>query len=191
LEGAIVGNWKFAARAALAMFAFGGITLAAGDRVTAKERSGCINGPLKSVGELDGRIAACTLTIDTSRSAAQIALALSYRAQAFLSQNKCDLAIEDLNRAREVSPSKKSSTYYDVHLWISYYWQNCRGDFDRGLAVLNEAAAMLPRDPAVYNQRANMYRDKGDYGAAIADINRSIALINNDLTGLRPTTTAR
>lgn len=65
-------------------------------------------------------------------------------------------------------------------MWISYYWQHCKGDFDRGIAVLNEAATILPRDPAVYNQRANMYRDKGDYGAAIADINRSIALINND-----------
>ncbi|MDO9058207.1 MAG: tetratricopeptide repeat protein, partial [Bradyrhizobium sp.] len=86
----------------------------------------------------------------------------------------------DLNRARDVSPSKKSSGYYDVHLWISSYWQNCKGDFDRGIAVLNEAAAILPRDPAVYNQRANMYRDKGDYAAALADINRSIALINND-----------
>ena len=99
----------------------------------------------------------------SSRSRAQLALALSYRAQNLLNLNKCDLAIEDLNRAKDVSPSKKSSAYYDVHLWISYYWQNCRGDFDRGIAVLNEAAAILPRDPAVYNQRANMYRDKGDY----------------------------
>ena len=176
-----MGNWKIAARAALAMFAFGGITLAATDRVTAKERpTGCKVGPLKSVSELDERVAACTLAIDTSRSPAQLALALSYRAQALLNQNKCDLAFEDLNRARDVSPSKKSSAYYDVHLWISYYWQNCKGDFDRGIAVLNEAAAILPRDPAVYNQRANMYRDKGDYTAAIADINRSITLINND-----------
>ena len=111
---------------------------------------------------------------------AQLALALSYRAQTLLNQNKCDPAIEDLNRAKDVSPSKKSSAYYDLHLWISYYWQNCKGDFDRGIAVLNEAAAILPRDPAVYNQRANMYRDKGDYAAAFADINRSIALINND-----------
>ena len=176
-----MGNWKIAARAALAMLAFGGITLSADDQATAKERStGCKVGPLKSVGELDDRIAACTLAIDTSRSPAKLALALSYRAQALLNQNKCDLAIEDLNRAKDVSPSKKSSAYYDLHLWISYYWQNCKGDFDRGIDVLNEAATILPRDPAVYNQRANMYRDKGDYTAAIADINRSITLINND-----------
>ncbi|MDO9384949.1 MAG: caspase family protein [Hyphomicrobiaceae bacterium] len=175
-----MGNWKIAARAALAILAFSGITLGA-DRVAAKERAtGCTNGPLKSVSELDDRVAACTLVIDSSRSAAQLALALSYRAQAFLNQNKCDLAIADLNQAREISPSKKSSAYYDVHLWISSYWQNCKGDFDRGIAVLNEAAAILPRDPAVYNQRANMYRDKGDYPAALTDINRSITLINND-----------
>ena len=155
--------------------------MAAADGAIARERAtGCKNGPLKSVSELDDRVAACTLVIDSSRSAAQVALALSYRAQALLNQNKCDLAIEDLNRARDVSPSKKSSAYYDVHLWISSYWQNCKGDFDRGIAVLNEAAAILPRDPAVYNQRANMYRDKGDYPAALADINRSITLINND-----------
>ena len=176
-----MGNWRIAARAALVILAVGGITLAVAGRVSAKERAtGCKVGPIKSVSELDDRVAACTLAIDTSRSPAQLALALSYRAQSLLNQNKCDLAIEDLNRARDVSPSKKSSAYYDVHLWISYYWQNCKGDFDRGIAVLNEAAAILPRDPAVYNQRANMYRDKGDYGAAIADINRSIALINND-----------
>lgn len=176
-----MGTWKFATRAALGLVAFGGIALAPADRVVAKERAaGCKVGSIKSVGELDDRVAACTLAIDRSRSPAQLALALSYRAQALLNQNKCDLAIEDLNRARDVSPSKKGAAYYDVHLWISYYWQNCRGDFDRGIAVLNEAAAILPRDPAVYNQRANMYRDKGDYGAAIADINRSIALINND-----------
>ncbi len=174
-------NWKIAARVALAMLAFGGITLSAVDHATAKERStGCKVGPLKSVSELDDRVAACTLAIDSSRSPAQLALALSYRAQALLNQNKCDRAIEDLNQARDISPSKKGAAYYDVHLWISYYWQNCKGDFDRGIAVLNEAAAILPRDPAVYNQRANMYRDKGDYGAALADINRSITLINND-----------
>ncbi|MFH1342575.1 MAG: caspase family protein [Pseudomonadota bacterium] len=176
-----MGTWEFAARAALGLVAFGGIALASADRVMAKERpAGCKDGAIKSIGELDDRVAACTLTIDRSRSPAQLALALSYRAQAFLKQNKCDLAIGDLNRARDVSPSKKSSAYYDVHLWISYYWQHCKGDFDRGIAVLNEAAAILPRDPAVYNQRANMYRDKGDYDAAIADINRSIGLINND-----------
>ena len=174
-------NRKIAARAALAMLAFGGITLAAADRVTAKDRStGCKVGPIKSVSELDDRVAACTLAIDSSRSPAQLALALSYRAQSLLDQKKCDAALEDLNRARDVSPSKKGSAYYDLHLWISYYWQNCRGDFDRGIAVLNEAAAILPRDPAVYNQRANLYRDKGDYAAALADINRSITLINND-----------
>lgn len=176
-----MGNRKFAARVALAMLAFVGTPLAGSDRVAAKERAtGCTNGPLKSVSELDDRVAACSLLIDSSRSAAKLTLALSYRAQALLNQNKCDLAIEDLNRARDVSPSKKSPAYNDVHLWISYYWQNCKGDFERGIAVLNEAATILPRDPSVYNQRANMYRDKGDYTAALADINRSITLINND-----------
>ena len=135
---------------------------------------------MKSTSELDDRVAACTILIDTSRSPEQLALALSYRAQSLLNQKKCDAAIADLTRAKDVSPSKKSSDYYDLHLWISYYWQNCKGDFDRGIEVLNEAAAILPRDPAVYNQRANMFSDKGDYAAAMADINRSIALINND-----------
>ena len=176
-----MGNRKIAAHAALAILAFGGITLAAVDQVTAKERStGCKVGAIKSVSELDDRVAACTLAIDTSRSPAQLALALSHRAQSLLSQNKCDLAIADLNRAKDVSPSKKGAAYNDVQLWISYYWQNCKGDFDRGIAVLNEAATIMPRDPSVYNQRANMYRDKGDYPAALADINRSITLINND-----------
>ena len=121
-----------------------------------------------------------TATIDGSRSPAQLALALSYRARALMDLKKCDAAFEDLMRAKETFPSKKSSDYYDLHLWISAYWQNCKGDFDRGIVLLNEAATILPRDPAVYNQRANLYRDKGDYAAALADINKSIALINND-----------
>ncbi len=113
---------------------------------TARERAtGCKVGPIKSISELDDRVAACTLAIDSSRSPAQLALALSYRAQALLNQKKCDLAIRGSDAGQgDISPSKKSSAYYDLHLWISAYWQNCKGDFDRGIAVLNEA----DRDPA-------------------------------------------
>ena len=109
-----------------------------------------------------------------------MALALSYRAQNLLDLKKCDQAIDDLNRAKAISPSRKSAEYYNLHLWISYYWQHCRGDYDRGIAVLDEAMQILPRDPAVYNQRSNMLRDKGDYAGAMIDMNRSLALINND-----------
>ncbi len=170
-----------AAYAALVALQFAAVGLASPDKAIAREQSsGCKVGPLKSTSELDDRVAACTILIDTSRSPKQLALALSYRAQSLLNQKKCDAGFADLMRAKDVSPSKKSSDYYDLHLWISYYWQHCKGDFDRGIEVLNEAAAILPRDPAVYNQRANMLSDKGDYAAALADINRSIALINND-----------
>lgn len=170
-----------AAFAALVALQFCSVGLLSRDQAIAKAQSnGCKIGPLKSVSELDDRIAACTLTIDSSRSPAQVALALSYRAQNLLDQKKCDAAFADLMRAKELFPSRKSSDYYNLHLWISYYWQHCKGDFDRGIEVLNEAAAILPRDPAVYNQRANIFSDKGDYVSALADINRSIGLINND-----------
>jgi tetratricopeptide (TPR) repeat protein len=160
---------------------FAGIGLTSIDMAAAREQAGgCKVGPMKSISELDDRIAACTLKIDSSKSPAQLTQALSFRAQNLLDQKKCEAAIADLTRAKEISPSKKSPDYYNVHLWISYYWQNCRGDFDRGIEVLNEAAAILPKDPAVYNQRANIYRDKGDYATALADMNRSISLINND-----------
>ena len=180
-ERGIVGTGNTAAFAAFVALQLVGVGLAASDHAMAREQStGCKVGPMKSISELDDRVAACTILIDSGKSPAQVALALSYRAQSLLDQKKCDAAIADLTRARDVFPSKKSSAYYDLHLWISYYWQNCRGDFDRGIEVLNEAATILPRDPAVYNQRANMYRDKGDYTAALADINKSISLINND-----------
>jgi tetratricopeptide (TPR) repeat protein len=177
-EGAMVGTGKTAACVALVVLQLAGATA---DKAIAREGpTGCKVGPLKSTSELDDRIAACTVQIDSSRSPKQLAIALSYRAQSLLDQKKCDAAFADLMRAKDVSPSRKSSAYYDLHLWISYYWQHCKGDFDRGIEVLNEAAAILPRDPAVYNQRANLLRDKGDYAAALADSNRSIALINND-----------
>ena len=177
----MVGKGKIAVCAALVVLQFAAVGIASTDKAIARERpGGCKVGPLKSTSELDDRVAACTILIDSSRSPKQLALALSYRAQSLLNQKKCDAAFADLMRAKDVSPSKKSSDYYDLHLWFSYYWQHCKGDFDRGLEVLNEAAAILPRDPAVYNQRANMLSDKGDYAAAIADINRSIGLINND-----------
>ena len=176
-----MGSGKSAARAALVMFAMAGAMLAAADRATAREQStGCKVGTLKSTAELDDRIAACTVLVDSAKPAAQTALALSYRAQNLLDQKKCDLAFADLMRAKDLFPSKKSSQYYDLHLWISYYWQNCKGDFDRGIDVLNEAALILPRDPAVYNQRANMFRDRGDYQSAVADINKAMTLVNND-----------
>jgi len=175
----MVGKGKTAACAALVVFQLA--AGAAADQAIARDRTtGCKVGPLKSTSELDDRIAACTIQIDSSKSPVQLALALSYRAQSLLNQKKCDAAFADLTRAKDISPNRKSSAYYDLHLWLSYYWQHCKGDFDRGIEVLSEAAAILPRDPAVYNQRANLLSDKGDYAAAIADINRSIGLINND-----------
>ncbi len=140
---------------------------------------GCVTGPLKSMSDLDDRVAACTIAIDVGGSPARIAKALLIRAQNLLDQKKCDPAIDDLNRGKAMS-ARKDPTHYNIHLWISYYWQHCRGDFDRGLAVLNEAALILPRDPAVYNQRSNMLRDMGDYAGAMNDANRTLALVNND-----------
>ncbi|MET3839157.1 hypothetical protein [Bradyrhizobium sp. OAE829] len=134
-----------AAYVALVALQFAAMGLVSPDRAMARGPSdGCKVGPLKSNSELDDRVAACTILIDTSRSPKQLALALSYRAQSLLNQKKCDAGFADLMRAKDVSPSKKSSDYYDLHLWISYYWQHCKGDFDRGLEVLNEAAA-IPR----------------------------------------------
>lgn len=122
-----MGSGKSAARAVLVMFAMAGAMLAAADRAMAREQAtGCKVGPLKTAAELDDRIAACTILIDGAKPAAQTALALSYRAQNLLDQKKCDLAFADLMRAKDLFPSKKSSQYYDLHLWISYYWQNCR-----------------------------------------------------------------
>ena len=143
-------------------------------------KSKCVSGAYTDVAVLDERIAACTIQIDANPPPAKLAVSLLLRAQSLLGKNQCDPGIADLNRALEIAPKKDAATNNDIRLWMSFYWQNCKGDFDRGIAVLTEAIQLLPRDPSGYNQRANLYRDRGDYAAAIADINRSLKLINND-----------
>ena len=140
----------------------------------------CKIGPYSALSVLDDRIAACTIVIEGKTNPAKLALSLSYRAQAYLGQRKCDPAIADLERAKSVSPSKNNAPYYDLHIWIAYYWQNCKGDFGQAIEVLNEAAHILPNDPAVYLERSNIYSDLGQYDLALRDVNKAISLVNND-----------
>jgi len=140
---------------------------------------GCIVGPAKSISEFEDRIAACTITVDQGGNPARVAVALLNRAQNLFNLKKCDQGIDDINRAKAMSP-RKNADYYNLLIWESFYWQHCRGDFDRGIVAMDEAMQILPRDPAAYNQRSNLRRDKGDFAGAMADLNRSISLINND-----------
>lgn len=144
------------------------------------QKNKCVAGAYTDVAVLDERIAACTIQIDANPPPAKLAVSLLLRAQSLLGKNQCDPGIADLNRALDLVLKKDAATNNDIRLWMSFYWQNCKGDFDRGIAVLTEAIQLLPRDPSGYNQRANLYRDMGEYAAAIADINKSLTLINND-----------
>lgn len=160
-----------------------GVGLLALDRVPARATSvdkDCKIGPISVLSVLDDRIAACTIVIDSKTSPAKLALALSYRAQAYLDQRKCDPAIADLERAKSVSPIKNDGPYYNLLIWTGYYWQNCKGDFGRAIEVLNEAARILPNDPAVYLERSNIYSDLGQFDLALRDVNKAISLVNND-----------
>lgn len=145
-----------------------------------KDAKGCVAGPARSNSDFEDRVAACTVLIDRGQPQNKMVVWLFNRAQNHFNLKKCEEGIADLNRGKELSPGRKGPDYYNLLIWTSFYWQHCRGDFDRAISVLDEAAAILPRDPAVYNQRSNVRRDKGDFPGAMADLNRSISLINND-----------
>ena len=88
-ERVIVGTGNTAAYAAFVALQLVSVELALPDQAMAREPStGCKVGPLKSTNELDDRVAACTIVIDSGKSPAQVALALSYRAQSLLDQKK-------------------------------------------------------------------------------------------------------
>jgi tetratricopeptide (TPR) repeat protein len=142
--------------------------------------AGCKVGPAKDVSEIEARVAACTVTIDTAKSPAALALALSFRAQGLLDLRQCDAAIDDLTRAKDISPNRKSGEFNNIFIWTAYYWQYCKGDFDRAIEVLDEAVRIFPKDPAAYNERSQVYEEKHDWDHALGDINRAIALANND-----------
>jgi tetratricopeptide (TPR) repeat protein len=157
-----------------------GILAATGAADAQRSRGGgCAIGPVKSASEFEDRVAACTITIDQGGNPQRVAIALLNRAQNLFNLKKCDQGIDDINRAKAMSP-RKNADFYNMLIWESFYWQHCRGDFDRGIAAMDEAMQILPRDPAAYNQRSNLRRDKGDFAGAMADLNRSISLINND-----------
>jgi tetratricopeptide (TPR) repeat protein len=175
-----VGAKKSVACAAVAAMSLCILTSATASAQTKNASGGCNAGPYADENALDDRIAACTLIIDGKTTPAKLAAALSVRAQALMSKKQCEAAIADLDRGREVSASKRDATYDNLLIWTAFYWQFCRGDFDRAIEVLDEATRTFPNDPAAYNERSQVYTEKGDYGRALGDINRSLALVNND-----------
>jgi tetratricopeptide (TPR) repeat protein len=180
LERAIVGKCKVAAYAVLVMAGVGSLTAEMGITPAKGAAEGCKTGPYTETAALDDRIAACTIIIDGKTTPAKLALALSFRAQALLNKRQCDAAIADLDRARDISPSKRDGAYNNLQIYTAYYWQYCKGDFDRAIAVLDETTRTFPRDPAAYNERSQVYEEKGNYPQALNDINAALALVNND-----------
>ena len=82
--------------------------------------------------------------------------------------------------SRPTFASKRDGAYNNLLIYEAFYWQFCKGDFDRAIAVLDDAVRIFPRDPAAYNERSQVYSEKGDYNAALSDINRALTLVNND-----------
>jgi tetratricopeptide (TPR) repeat protein len=145
-----------------------------------KAPAGCVSGSYTSEAALDERIAACSILIDGRNTPQRLAILLSTRAQNLMSKMQCDLGIADLDRARDISPSKRDPNYYNLLLWTAFYWQHCKGDLPRAIAIFSDAAGILPRDPAAYNGRANVLSDMGAYDEALADMNKAIPLVNNN-----------
>lgn len=172
---------KAAALAALVMAI--GIGPFAATPVPAQKRGApdaCKSGPYSNTAALDERIAACTLIIDGTAPPAKLVQALFVRGVAYFDKKQCDAALADLERGRDVTPSKKDGTYINFLIWLGFYWQYCKGDYDQALVVLDDAARIMPRDPAAFNVRSQVYTEKGNYVQALADINRAMSLVNND-----------
>lgn len=172
--------WKTAAVAAL-FLALSSLWLAGASIAQGRTPpDSCRTGPYANAAALDDRIAACTLIIDGRSPPAKIAQALFARGVAYLNKNQCDAALTDLERGRNMVSSRKDGTYNNFLIWLGFYWQYCKGDYDQAIAVLDDAVRIFPRDPAAFNVRSQVYTEKGNYLQALADINRAIALVNND-----------
>ncbi|MGQ0686016.1 caspase family protein [Bradyrhizobium sp.] len=147
---------------------------------TGNAQSGCRTGPYANTAALEDRIAACTLIIEGRAQPAKLAQALFARGVAYLDNRQCDAAIADLERGRDMVASKKDGTHNNFLIWLGFYWQYCKGDYERAIVVLGDATRIFPRDPSAYNVRSQVYTEKGNYVQALADINRAIGLVNND-----------
>ena len=109
-----------------------------------------------------------------------------YRAVAYFSKGKYDLAISDAGSAIDLSPDLAEA--FELRA-VSYLK---KGDADRALADCDRAMALKPAAADVFLIRGRVHFARGDYDLAITDHTKAIALNPASAealrsgTGLRP-----
>jgi tetratricopeptide (TPR) repeat protein len=115
------------------------------------------------------RIAACTRIINRhDEGPTSIALAYTYRGNAYRNREDNERAIADFTKAMELDPNRAS---YNRGLVYA-----AKGDHDLAIAEYNEALRLAPNDAVTYNSRGNAYNAKGDRDRAIGDYDEAIRL---------------
>ncbi|MGN0165784.1 MAG: tetratricopeptide repeat protein [Lachnospiraceae bacterium] len=90
---------------------------------------------------------------------------------AYIQKQEYDKAVEYFDKALEIDKEKDWDTD------IRYYKANAMllgGDTEGALELYNELLEEDSENFLVYQARANVYRDKGDYAAALADYNSAL-----------------
>ena len=91
-----------------------------------------------------------------------------------LKEGKHDEAIENLNKAIELTPNNAGA--YRVRGLA----RHMRGDYDKAVSDLSQAIEMDPKDAPAHGMRGNAYRERKEYDKAIADLSRAIELVGDD-----------
>ena len=116
-------------------------------------------------------VAACTTIIEKgSRNRSEMANALLFRGNAYLSLNSLDLAIADYARVLQLRPNDVNA----FHATGQAY--NAKGDYDRAIANYDKAIALAPNAIYSFTGRSFAYNSKGDYDRSIADCEKAIQL---------------
>jgi tetratricopeptide (TPR) repeat protein len=118
------------------------------------------------------RIAACTRIINKrDEGPEKIALAHTYRGNAYRGREENELAIADFTKAMELDPKRAA---YNRGLVSAI-----KGDHDKAIAEYDEAIKANPEDAAAYNTRGVSYNAKGDRERAIKEWSEAIRLDPN------------
>lgn len=97
----------------------------------------------------------------------------AYLGLVLLELERWDEAEAQLTRARQTAPME--STLAEIGIGLARVALK-RGDTDRAIDHLNQAARLAPEDPDVYHYRGIARTSRGDYPAALQDLEKAIEL---------------
>jgi tetratricopeptide (TPR) repeat protein len=93
------------------------------------------------------------------------------RGVAHLAKGDYRSAITDFTRALEMN-----SDYVEAHYNLAIAYIEGPYEYDRAIGECNQALALTPNMPQVYNTRGDAYARRGDYDLAVADLTEAIRL---------------